>query len=498
MELCKSFHYGGVSKQKYAKVSVLIADDSKQTGNINEIKGIVDQFNQKGLATHYFGQHEQLEQIDRLGETIKQQLSHVIGNLDRSSLYHKGASITRNIAYLKLNELQKKERNLIFYFIDSDQEFKINTNAENRNREVYAINYLYYLEQIFSRTDSQILTGKVVGDPPVSPSVMAGKFLEDVIGFLSQIAKLEPGHRCQFHTKEVHPSDDAAYHDMADLFGFKPAVGSFHYRCTITGEHNHLECLTHFSGKLNRFFDGEHPTRHTYYQHSDIFASIKPARTLYTGNYAFKPACLKFFIPFAPLKLRMAGPTLGRLMKAEIKERFVSANLPMLHKRTVEKIGQSEFRPGINREQNSIDLSGEFERQFFGDIMLFSVEKLTELGFPRTPVSRDSVVQTEMATEQEMHRKYLATRSQIMRKLALFRSLFEGEEHWWNASSGAAEAKTGFTSFIRNMEYNFGDGAAGYGLIDSGAHKRNRLDEIVDAISHYLDDRNAWEAVLTE
>jgi hypothetical protein len=314
--LCNSFHYGGVSKQKYAKVSVLIADDSKETGNINEIKGIVDQFNQNGLEILYFGQHEQLEQIDRLGETIRQQLSHVIGNLDRSSFYHKGASITRNIAYLKLNELRKKERNLIFYFIDSDQEFKININAENRNREVYAINYLYYLDRIFSRTDSQILTGKVVGDPPVSPSVMAGKFLEDVIGFLSQISKLEPGHSCQFHTKEVHPSDDAAYHDMAGLFGFKPAVGSFHYQCTIAGEHNHRECLTHFSGKLNRFFDGEHPTRHTYYKHSDIFASIQPARTLYTGNYAFKPECLKFFIPFAPLKLRMAGPTLGRLMKA--------------------------------------------------------------------------------------------------------------------------------------------------------------------------------------
>jgi hypothetical protein len=105
---------------------------------------------------------------------------------------------------------------------------------------------------------------------------------------------------------------------------------------------------------------------------------------------------------------------------------------------TPDESRQSEFRPGINREQDSIDLSGEFERQFFGDIMLFSVEKLTELGFPRTPVSRDSAVQTVMATEQDMQQKYLATRSQIICKLALLRSLFEDEKHWWNASSGAA------------------------------------------------------------
>ena len=47
----------------------------------------------------------------------------------------------------------------------------------------------------------------------------------------------------------------------------------------------------------------------------------------------------------------------------------------MLHNRTVESGGQSEFRPGIETTRATIDMSGEFERQFYGDVMLFSVEK---------------------------------------------------------------------------------------------------------------------------
>ena len=54
----------------------------------------------------------------------------------------------------------------------------------------------------------------------------------------------------------------------------------------------------------------------------------------------------------------------------------------MLHSRTIEQTGQSEFRPGIERGHDRIDLSGEYERQFYGDVMLFSIEDLIEQGFP--------------------------------------------------------------------------------------------------------------------
>lgn len=110
---------------------------------------------------------------------------------------------------------------------------------------------------------------------------------------------------------------------------------------------------------------------------------MQPARTVYTGNYVFRASALNWFIPFAPLRLRMSGPTLGRLMKAGLGKRFVSANLPMLHTRTLDATGEAEFRPGVVTQANAIDLVDEFERQFFGDVMLFTVERLASLGFPR-------------------------------------------------------------------------------------------------------------------
>jgi hypothetical protein len=66
----------------------------------------------------------------------------------------------------------------------------------------------------------------------------------------------------------------------------------------------------------------------------------------------------------------------------------------MLHSRTVEDTGHSEFRPGVDREHNRVDLCGEFERQFFGDIMLFTVEKLVEMGFPQSSLSEDTIFST--------------------------------------------------------------------------------------------------------
>jgi len=35
---------------------------------------------------------------------------------------------------------------------------------------VYALNYFHAIDRIFRTTDTLMLTGKMVGDPPVSPS----------------------------------------------------------------------------------------------------------------------------------------------------------------------------------------------------------------------------------------------------------------------------------------------------------------------------------------
>jgi hypothetical protein len=496
LHLCRTFGYGGYADNRFQKVSVIIADDSKDIENISSNQEIAHACNKQGLSTLYFGLNEQLDQMEALSETARKTLSRVLGTASAEAFYHKGPSIMRNIAYLELNKINSD--NALFYFIDSDQEFQLKVSTAGGDKNFYACNYFYYLDQIFSTTEALILTGKVVGDPPVSPSVMAGNFLEDVICFLHQIAACDPSLPCQFHGARLRDNDEASYHDMAALFGFKPSQKSYQFHCSVKNEHDNARCFQHFSNKLKRFFYGEHPTRKTYYQHEEVLASVRPARTVYTGNYIFRPEALRHFIPFAPLKLRMAGPVLGRLIKSEINSQFVSANLPMLHKRTVEETGESEFRPGISADIATIDLSGEFERQFYGDVMLFSMEKLITMDFPRQTLNKELIAETLEATHATMLQQYNEKRFTISEKLNLLTAYFHDQEKWWNQSSDHAEAANNLKVFIENIEHNFGDKSVGYELINSSANKEKRHAEMTEGIACYAEDRLLWAEILAK
>jgi hypothetical protein len=496
LRLCDTFGYGGREGGRYRKVEVLIADDSKAPHNIERHHQIAADYEQRGLSCHYFGQDEQLAQLNKLDEEAHAQLTPILGDTPPDAFFHKGASLMRNIAYLKLNEMVAGRDDTLIYFIDSDQEFQVKVATRDGERNLYAINYLHQLDRIFSERDVTILTGKVVGDPPVSPAVMAGNFLADVTAFLGAMAHTTATSACHFHGTPRQSCDDAAYHDMADLFGFKTKGKTFDYQCNLSGAHDHTACLADFAGRLSRFFDGAHPTRKSYYEYRPLAETITPARTIYTGNYCFRAAALRYFIPFATLKLRMAGPVLGRIIKAEMGDKFISANLPMLHKRTVDEIGQSEFRPGIEREQHTADLCGEFERQFFGDVMLFSMEQLTAQGYPTTVLTATEVEAVVQLVETEMLHNYTTRHGRIVQQIAALRTLFEERDQWWQQSTELAAARTEFSHFIANMETNFGDDAAGYQQIQSGDHRARRRQQIIGALLSYREDRGRWEGVL--
>ncbi len=493
LKLCETFGYGEVRNGVYQKVEVLVADDSREMESIEQHKTIAHSFTEQGLRCHYFGQHEQLAQLDKLDDETRNQLIPVIGDIPAEHFYHKGASIMRNIAYLKLREMVADDAHTLIYFIDSDQEFQVSVATRAGGKTLYAINYLYQLDRLFRDNDITILTGKVVGDPPVSPSVMAGNFLDDIASFLQTIQGINAEGACEFHGEGSQSCDDAAYHDMAELFGFNKRAHSFDYQCTLEGEHDHAACLTDFAYKLGRFFDGEHPTRKSYYEHQPLAESLVPARTIYTGNYCFRAEALRYFIPFATLKLRMAGPVLGRIIKAEIGNKFISANLPMLHKRTVDELGQSEFRPGIKRQETQVDLSGEYERQFFGDVMLFSIARLTDTGYPHEIVEVEDTVRQ---IEDEMLQKYTTKHREIVVKIRALRQLFEAPGNWWQ--QGVEVARLNIATFLDNMEGNFGVDAKGFAMINSSAHRAERRQDIIDAILGYRNDRACWQQLLEQ
>lgn len=485
-ELLRRYPYAG-------EVAVLVVDDSLDADSQARHRAIAAAGSGTALSVHYLGQDEQRGLVDALPAGSRAGLASVLG--DGSRYGHKGASITRNIAYLWLNRLAGDARRRLFWFIDSDQEFRVNVAAGEGEEQPYAVDYFHALDRIFTETPTRILTGKVVGDPPVSPAVMAGNFLDDVSGFLADMAACRPEAGCTFHGA-ARQADDAAYHDMADLFGFKPAAEAWRYRCPIAGGHDHRACYADFAGRLGRFFDGEHPTRRSYYQADDVMAGVKPARTIYTGNYVFTPAGLAWFVPFADLKLRMAGPTLGRIIKAELGAAFVSANLPMLHKRTVAEIGQSEYRPGVERASGAVDLSGEFERQYYGDVMLFAMERLCESGYPGSEPGEAAVAEAVAATEAAMRERYRARQVRTAGQVEALDRYFGDPGQWWHGDQGLAAACDEFRHFIADMRRNFAADAPAWRAIESADHRRARLAAIAAAIRSYRDDRAAWQAAL--
>lgn len=489
--LCENFQYGGLTNGVYKKISVLIADDSKHINNINQHKKIAKQFTEKGLNITYFGQSEQKNITSILNH---EKMKPILGDTETNDFFHKGASITRNMTYLELQKTYNKEEPVLFYFIDSDQEF--NVIEENSNH--YSINYFYYLDKIFSEKSISMLTGKVVGDPPVSPAVMASTFLDDLLYFITKISKSNPTSPCEFHTHKSQNTNDTAYHDMAELFGKKNTADNFDYHCTLKGAHNNNQCLTDFTNKLKHFFDGEHPTRKTFYQYRNALDSIQPARTIYTGNYIFKPKNLKYFIPFANLKLRMAGPVLGRILKTELGNGFVSANLPMLHKRTVDTLGQSEFRAGVIHKQNNIDLADEFIRQFFGDVMLFSTIKLTESGYPKTSISSKQISIIIYDTIKEMKKKYTLKHKEIIQKNTALKGNLNNNKSWWNKDTDSSQKKLEIINFINNINFNFDNNSDFHKTINSPEKIKKHHQLILDALTNYADDRLHWQDALSK
>ena len=502
LEQCRRYAYGGTDAAgRYRKIRVLVADDSREPDNRARHRELVTKFDEQGLPCEYFSQEQQLRLLQDLPPEQRAALAGVLGEATPESFWHKGSPRMRNIASLKLLELARqharRHERVLFHSFDSDQEFRIGLRADGAERDCHALNYFYYLDRLFRETDACVATGKVVGDPPVSPAVMAVNFVEDVRAFLARMAQRPPQADCAFHGAQ-EAADEAAYHDMPELFGFAHRKAHYDYPCPLSGPHDHRDCLRNFAARLNGFFYGEHPTRKTRYRYQPALASVAPARTVYPGNYVFNSEGLNYFIPFAPLKLRMNGPSMGRMLRAELGARFVSVNLPLLHRRTVADSGQSEFRPDILQQDAQVDLAGEFERQFFGDVMLFSMEALTEQGYPKTLPSAAEVEAVVRQTEARLADQYRRRQQALAEKLPALRRQMRDPGAWWNSAADAPGITAAFDAFVRNIEHNFGEDSAVARRIRAEDERAPRRDRIVAAILACPGEARAWRSMVAQ
>ena len=495
LQVCTLFGYGGKRGGMWGKIHVIVAEDSREESNIRRHQGLVKEYCRKGLQVHYYGLAEQYELLHALPAHTREKLGHLLTAQPKDRFYLKGQAANRNLSYLKFLQLTQDKHRTLYYLVDSDQSLCVNRRTGDGEEIVYALNYFHYFDKLFRTGDTLVLTGKMVGDPPVSPSVMAANFLDDVIAFFARLAALRGDQPCGFHGAIEPHAGDAAYHDLAALFGFANEPTTFPYSCRLPGAHDHSACLTDFAGRLNAFFFGEHLTRKTWFAYGGGFSRLSPARTIYPGNYVANYEGLKYIIPFGHLRLRMSGPTAGRLIAAEIGGRFASCNLPNLHRRTTEAGLEEDFRPGVEVGQQSMDLSDEFERQFFGDLMLFSAEALVRQADVRQPFPCDLAEMVIVQKEAELLALYRQKHDAIIQRNRLLDELVFGAGHWWLHLPVLASALGQVRAFIDNIERNFGKQATAWGQIQSPAHRAQRKQQIAEALMNYRAERDAWDSL---
>ena len=462
---------------------------------------LVDEYRRKGLQIYHFGQEEQYTLLHALPEKQRVRLGNILTTLPRDRFYLKGQAANRNLSYLKCLQLTNEKNRTLYYMVDSDEVFCVNRLTERGERIDYALNYFYVIDRIFRTTDTLMVTGKLVGDPPVSPSVMTSNFLDDVSAFFISLAERQRDEACGYHLPLERIPGHAAYHDLAKLFGIGHEPGVYPYRCRLEGEHDHAACLNDFSLRLNGFFFGEHLTRKTYFNYGQGITELTPARTLYPGNYAVNYEGLKYIIPFGHLRLRMSGPTAGRLIAAEIKHRFASVNLPHLHQRISETGLSNDFRPGVELSQEgvlqAIDLSDEFERQYFGDLMLFSAEALAKETDIGRPFQESAVVEVVERKDAELLALYQLKHREISIKNQQLRDLVWCQDRWWINAAELAVALERIKCFIDNVQRNFSEDSPAWKRIRSSEYRRVRVRQIVEALVNYRCERDAWDSLIS-
>ncbi|NWG87122.1 MAG: hypothetical protein HXY26_06355 [Hydrogenophilaceae bacterium] len=493
-QVCTLFDYGGHASGTWDKIQVVVSEDSRDEANVRRHIELVDEYRQKGLQVIHFGLAEQYDLLHALPPHTRERLGTLLTTQPRNKFFLKVQAANRNLSYLKCLQLTEDKHNTLYYLIDSDQSLCVNRQTASGEEAVHALPYFHAIDKIFRTTDTLMLTGKMVGDPPVSPSVMAGNFLDDVTAFFARLATLGGHEACHFHGAQQKPGD-AAYHDLAKLFGFDQKPVTFDYACRLASAHDHVACLRDFAGRLNAFFFGEHLTRKTWFSYGRGFSQISPARTVYPGNYVVNYAGLKYLIPFGHLRLRMSGPTAGRLIAAEIGPRFATCNLPNLHRRITEAGLTDDFRPGVELGQERIDIADEFERQFFGDLMLFTAEELVKRADVNQPFPRAVVEAVLNEKEAELLALYQLKHAAIVQKNRQLNALVFEAGHWWQNVPELAGALAQVRAFGANIERNFGEQAPAWGQIQSAGHRARRKQQIVEALLNYRAERDVWDSL---
>jgi hypothetical protein len=93
----------------------------------------------------------------------------------------------------------------------------------------------------------------------------------------------------------------------------------------------------------------------------------------------------------------------------------------------------------------------------------------------------------------EMLARYNARQQAILGKLEDLEALLADPARWWNHTP---EQTAGFRQFATNVRRNFGEESSGHARINDAANWALWRGRLLDALTHYAEDRAAWSQLI--
>jgi len=128
--------------------------------------------------------------------------------------------------------------------------------------------------------------------------------------------------------------------------------------------------------------------------------------------------------------------------------------------------------------------------------MLFTVDRLAKSGINIEQYDEPTLSEMLSVIELELLNLYETKHHNVIHKNAEFIKAVNNSQAWWNTDNNSKEAVQQLQQFASNIQHNFNEQALAYQQIQSASHREKRIATILDALLHYQQDREAWDAML--
>ena len=149
----------------------------------------------------------------------------------------------------------------------------------------------------------------------------------------------------------------------------------------------------------------------------------------------------------------------------------------------------------MHTAEQQVDLCDEFERQFFGDVMLFSVDRLMAMGEVTWAAFRAGIAAVRIPSRTICAAGTASSSPRWSERLGQLRALLHDPQQWWRLGQVEPAALRSF-EFHRQCLAQFWCCFTVSRLPEDVARRDEWRNRQLDAIVNLNADREAWEAAL--